>query len=102
MIHPLCHAEEHHSGAVSFRDRFTKVILKTSIVKLLRNRYMSWREWYNDRILCHSFSKKERYNKGHLKEALNFLHENMHFSVISLLHVLFLAIFARRVVPESI
>ena len=57
---------------------------------------MSWREWYNDRILCHSFSKKERYNNGQLKEALNFLHENMHFSVISLLHVLFLAIFARR------
>ena len=30
VIHTLCNAEEHHSGAVSLRDRFTKVILKSS------------------------------------------------------------------------
>lgn len=31
VIHSLCNAEEHHSGAVSLRDRFTKVILKNII-----------------------------------------------------------------------
>lgn len=92
VIHPLCHAEEHHSGAVSFRDRFTKVILKTLIDKFLRN-FLSWREMQTNRILCHSFNRKERYNKGHLIKALNVSHEihyqsmNMYFSVISLLHV---------------
>ena len=28
VIHPSCQTEKHHSGAVCFRDRFTKVILK--------------------------------------------------------------------------
>ena len=42
VIHSLCNAEEHHSGAVSVRDRFTKVILKHKIWMLLVT--VSWKE----------------------------------------------------------